>query len=76
MYYTFEPIYIDIVLIEWYFTPLSTVFQSYHGDNSHYSYFSWVSPVLGWALKCLVQGHFHEKEDAVRLKSRTQTLYH
>ena len=22
---------------------------------------SWVSPVLGWALKCLAQGHSHEK---------------
>ena len=21
---------------------------------------SWVSPVLGWALKCLAQGHSHE----------------
>ena len=26
-------------LIEWCFTPLLTVFQSYHGDNSHYSCF-------------------------------------
>ena len=24
-------------LIEWCFAPLSTVFQSYHGDSSHYS---------------------------------------
>ena len=30
------------------FTPLSTVFQSYHSDSSHYSCHSWVSPVLGW----------------------------
>ena len=35
-------------MIEWYYTPLSTVFQSYHGDSSHYSFLSWVSPVLGW----------------------------
>ena len=28
--------------------PISTVFQSYHGDSSHYSCLSWVSPVLGW----------------------------
>ena len=26
-------------LIEWRFTPLLTVFQSYHGDTSHYSCF-------------------------------------
>ena len=34
---------------------------------------SWVSPVLGWALKCLAQGHSHEKnpEDPVRLKHFT-----
>ena len=34
-------------LIDWCFTPLSKVFQSYHGDSSHYSCLSWVSPVLG-----------------------------
>ena len=45
--------------IEWCFTPLLTVFQSYHSHRSHYSCLSWVSPVLGWALKCLVQGHSH-----------------
>ena len=33
---------------EWCFTPLSTVFQSYHDNSSHYSCLSWVSPVLGW----------------------------
>ena len=35
-------------MIEWCFTPFSTVFQSYYGDSSHYSCLSWVSPVLGW----------------------------
>ena len=37
---------------------------------------SWVSPVLGWALKCLAQGHSHEKnsEDPVRLEPRTPGL--
>ena len=37
---------------------------------------SWVSPVRGWALKCLAQGHSHEKtqEDPVRLESRTPEL--
>ena len=37
---------------------------------------SWVSPVLGWALKCLAQGHSHEQnpEDPVRLEPRTPGL--
>ena len=38
-------------LIEWCFTPLSTVFQSYHGNSSRYSCISWVSLVLGWASR-------------------------
>ena len=56
--------------------PLSTVFQIYHSDSSHYSCLSCVSPVLGWALKCLAQGHSHKKipEDPVRLKPRTPEL--
>ena len=36
------------IIIEWCFTPLLTVFQSYHGDSSHYSCLFWVSLVLGW----------------------------
>ena len=39
---------LDNWLIEWCFMPLSTVFQSYHGNSSHYSCLSWVSSVLGW----------------------------
>ena len=37
---------------------------------------SWVSPVLGWSLKCLAQGHSQEKnpEDPVQLKPRTPGL--
>ena len=37
---------------------------------------SWVSPVLGWALKCLAQGHSREKnpEDSVRLEPRIPGL--
>ena len=37
---------------------------------------SWVSPVLGWALKSLALGHSHEKnpEDPVWLQSRTPGL--
>ena len=55
---------------------VSTVFQPYHGDSSHYSRLSWVSPVLGGALKCLAQGHAHERnpEDPVRLKPSTPGL--
>ena len=30
------------LLVEWCFTPLLTVFQSYHGNSSHYSCLSWV----------------------------------
>ena len=52
------------------------LFQSYQGDISHYSCLSCVSPVQGWALKCLAQGHSHEKnpEDLVRLEPRTPRL--
>ena len=28
--------------------------------------FSWVSPVLGWDLKCLAQGHSHEKTQRIQ----------
>ena len=63
-------------MIEWCFTPLSTVFQLYHGDSSHYSCLSLVLPVLGWALMCLAQGHSHVKnpEDQVRLEPKTLGL--
>ena len=53
-------------LIEWCFMLLSTVFHSYHRDSSHYSCLSWVSPVLGWALKCLAQGHSDEKTQRLK----------
>ena len=43
-------------LIEWCFTLLSTVFQSYHVNSSHYSCLFWVSPVLG---RGSAQGHSH-----------------
>ena len=33
------PCLIRKLMIEWCFTPLLTVFQSYHGDSSHYSCF-------------------------------------
>ena len=59
-------------LDEWCFTPLSTVFQSYQGDSSHYSCFSWVSPVLAGALmRTLPRKNL---EDTVRLEPRTPGL--
>ena len=61
-------------LIEWCFTLLSTVFQSYHGDSSHCSCLSWVSPLLGWALKCLAQGHSHEKSQRIQCGSNPVPL--
>ena len=61
-------------LIEWCFTPLSTVFQSYHGKSLHYSCLSWVSPVLGWALKCLAQGHSQEKTQRIQCSSNPEPL--
>ena len=61
-------------LIEQCFTLLSTVFQSYHCDGSHYSCISWVSPVLGWTLKCLAQGHSHEKTQRIQCGSNSGPL--
>ena len=63
-------------LNEWCFTLLSTVFQSYHSDGSHYSCLSWVSPVLGWgSLKCLAQGHAPPPQsDPVWFEPRTPRL--
>ena len=50
--YQTEGIGEDNKMIEWCFKPLLTVFQSYHGDSSHYSCLSWVSPVLGQQNEC------------------------
>ena len=63
-------------LIEWHFTLLSTVFQSYHGDNSHYSCLSWVSPVLGWGSEVSCPRILPRKnpEDTVRLETRIPGL--
>ena len=71
-----------IDLIELCFTPLSTVFQQYYGDSSHYSCLSGVSPAHGWGLNRFAQGHFHEKSrgsSAARTKNpliTSRTLYH
>ena len=35
---------------------------------------SWVSPVLGWALKCLAQGHSHEKIQRIQCGSNPGPL--
>ena len=36
--------------------------------------FSWVLPVLGWALKCLAQGHSHEKTQGIQCGSNPGPL--
>ena len=63
-------------LIEWCFTPLSTVFQLYHGDSSYYSCLSWVSPVLGRGSEVSSPRTLPGKnpEDPVRLEPRTPGL--
>ena len=35
---------------------------------------SWVSPVLDWALKCLAQGHSHEKTQRTQCGSNPGAL--
>ena len=64
------------LLTEWCFTPLSTVFQSYHSDSSHYSCLSRVSPVLGMGSEVSCPRHSHDKpsEDPVQLEPRTPGL--
>ena len=63
-------------LIELCFTPLSTVFQSDHGDSSHYSCLSRVSPVLGWDSEVSCPRTLPRKtsEDPARLKPRIPGL--
>ena len=63
-------------MIEWCFTPVLTIFQSYHGDSLHYSCLSWVSPVLGWGSEVSCPRTLPQKnvEDPVRLERRTPGL--
>ena len=63
-------------MIEWCFTLLLTVFQSYHGDSSLYSRLSWVSSVLGWgsAVSCPRTLPRKKPKDQVRLEPRTPGL--
>ena len=65
------------ILIEWCFMPLSTVFQSYHGNSSHNSCLSWVSPVLGWGSEVSYSKTIPQKNpaDPLRLEPRTPGLY-
>ena len=55
---------------------LSMVFQSYHGDSSHYSCLSWVSPVLGLGSEVTCPRTLPRKhpEDPVRLEPRAPGL--
>ena len=55
-------------LIEWCFTSLLTVFVISRQQLTLFM-LSWVSPVLGWALKCLAQGHSHEKPQRIQCGS-------
>ena len=61
-------------MIEWCFTPLSTVFQLYHGNCSRYSCLSWVSPVLSCGSECLALGHSHEKTQRIQCGSNPGPL--
>ena len=70
-------------LIDWMvFTLLSTIFQSYHSNSSHYSCLSWVSTVLGYGseVSCPRTLLWKNPEDLVWLESGTPglwvTLYH
>ena len=58
------------------FSPLSTVFQSYDGDNLHYSCLSWFSPVLGRGSEVTCPRTLPRKnpEDQVWLEDRTAGL--
>ena len=63
-------------LIESWFMPLSTVFQSYYGDSSHYLYLSWVSPIQGWCseVSCPRALICKSPQDPMRLEPRTPGL--
>ena len=52
--------------------PLSTVFQSYHGDKSHCSCLSWVSPVLGWGSEVSCDKDTPTKKPRGSSATRTQ----
>ena len=63
------------LMIEWCFTPLLTVFQSYHRDNSHYSCFpGFTRTRLGSEVSCPRTLPRKNPEDLVRLELRTPGL--
>ena len=54
-------------LTEWCFLLLSTLFQSYPCDSSHYSCLSWVLPILGWGSEVwLSAGPLHCKSNTLQ----------
>ena len=53
-------------MIEQCFTQLSTVFQSYHGNSSHYSCLSWLLPVLGWGSEVSCQMTLLQKTKTIQ----------
>ena len=74
---------VHVQVVEWCFTPLLTVFQSYHGASLHYSYLSWVSPVLGQGSEVSCPRTLPRKKPRGSSAARTQgpwimsqTLYH
>ena len=54
------------LLFEWCFMPLLTVFQSYHGNSSHYSCLSCMSPVQGWGSEVSCPKAHHEKPQRIQ----------
>ena len=61
-------------MIEWCFTSLSTVFQSYHSDGSHYSCLPGFHQYKAGALKCPAQVHSHEKTQRIQCGSNSGPL--
>ena len=56
--------------------PLSTVFQSYNGDSSHYSCLNWVSPVLGWSSKVSCQRTLPQKTQRIQCNLNLGPLHY
>ena len=57
-----------------YLTPLSTVFQSYHGDRSHYSCLSWFLQALGWGSEVSCPRTFQRKAKRIQCGSNPGPL--
>ena len=64
-------------LIKWCFTPLSSVFQSYHGHSSYHSYISRVWSVLGWSSEVSCTRTFSQKKLRIQCGWKPEPLdYH